>query len=154
MDIKWKNSRKARIVITAGFLLVLAVINFLCYPGINRRSKDWMQKTEAAKTGTDREPVFPHKKSIVEKTAARPLVIYRRFFSSPLFAAPAFIHRLYLRLPLLFAFFICGRRLYSLSLFVAAAFFLPPLFAVFCRTAFYKINFCPIAFCLRASKYY
>ena len=32
---------------------VLAVINFLCYPGINRRSKDWMQKTEAAKTGTD-----------------------------------------------------------------------------------------------------
>ena len=53
MDIKWKNSRKAGIVITAGFLLVLAVINFLCYPGINRRSKDWMQKTEAAKTGTD-----------------------------------------------------------------------------------------------------
>ena len=53
MDIKWKNSRKARIVITAGFLLVLAVINFLCYPGINRRSKDWMQKTEAAKTGAD-----------------------------------------------------------------------------------------------------
>ena len=51
MDIKWKNSRKAGIVITAGFLLVLAVINFLCYPGINRRSKDWMQKTEAAKTG-------------------------------------------------------------------------------------------------------
>ena len=49
MDIKWKNSRKAGIVITAGFLLVLAVINFLCYPGINRRSKDWMQKTEAAK---------------------------------------------------------------------------------------------------------
>jgi len=76
-----------------------------------------------AKTGTDREPVFPHKKSIVEKTAARPLVIYRHFFSSPLFAAPAFIHRLYLRLPLLFAFFICGRRLYPLSLFVAAAFF-------------------------------
>lgn len=53
MDIKWKNSRKAGIVITAGFLLVLAVINFLCYPGINRRSKDWMQKTEAAKTGAD-----------------------------------------------------------------------------------------------------
>lgn len=53
MDIKWKNSRKAGIAITAGFLLVLAVINFLCYPGINRRSKDWMQKTEAAKTGTD-----------------------------------------------------------------------------------------------------
>ena len=50
---KMENSRKARIVITAGFLLVLAVINFLCYPGINRRSKDWMQKTEAAKTGTD-----------------------------------------------------------------------------------------------------
>lgn len=65
-----------------------------------------------SKTGTDREPVFPHKKSIVEKTAARPLVIYRRFF-----------RRLYLRLPLLFAFFICGRRLYPLSLFVAAAFF-------------------------------
>lgn len=53
MDIKWKNSRKAGIVITAGVLLVLAVINFLCYPGINRRSKDWMQKTEAAKTGAD-----------------------------------------------------------------------------------------------------
>jgi len=38
-----------------------------------------------------------------------------------------------LRQPLLFAFFICGRRLYSLSLFVVAAFirFLylwPPLF--------------------------
>ena len=48
-----ENSRKAGIVITAGFLLVLAVINFLCYPGINRRSKDWMQKTEAAKTGAD-----------------------------------------------------------------------------------------------------
>ena len=53
MDIKWKNSRKAGIVITAGVLLVLAVINFLCYPGINRRSEDWMQKTEAAKTGAD-----------------------------------------------------------------------------------------------------
>lgn len=60
MDIKWKNSRKAGIAITAGFLLVLAVINFLCYPGINRRSKDWMQKTEAAKTG-DIERVSPFK---------------------------------------------------------------------------------------------
>jgi hypothetical protein len=87
-----------------------------------------------AKTGTDREPVFPHKKSIVEKTAARPLVIYRRFFfvaficgtcfyPSSLFAAAAFIRFLYLWSPPLFAFFICGRRLYPLSLFVAAAFF-------------------------------
>lgn len=64
-----------------------------------------------SKTGTDREPVFPHKKSIVEKTAARPLVIYRRFF-----------RRLYLRHLLLSIVFICGCRFYSLSLFVAAAF--------------------------------
>ena len=40
-------------MITAGFLLVLAVINFLCYPGINRRGTDWLKKTEAAKAGAD-----------------------------------------------------------------------------------------------------
>ena len=46
MDIKWKNSRKAKIIIIAVFLLVLSVINFLCYPGINRRGAEWIKEVE------------------------------------------------------------------------------------------------------------
>ena len=53
MDIKWKNSRKARTIMVAGFLFILAFINFLCYPGINRRGTDWLKKTEATKAGAD-----------------------------------------------------------------------------------------------------
>lgn len=53
MVIKWKNSRRAKIIIIAVFLLILSVINFLCYPGINRRGAEWLKNVEAAKNGTE-----------------------------------------------------------------------------------------------------
>ena len=55
MDIKWKNSRKAKIIIIAVFLLVLSVINFLCYPGINRRGAEWIKEVEAARNETEND---------------------------------------------------------------------------------------------------